>query len=554
MKKFIKWTGIILGGFILLIILLIIIIFVNHDRYTISYPSGGKLSENQAAYDVIYYDLDLEIHAADQSISGMVAIKLNSVIDNLAVVELDLIDNFTVNNVNQGLEFVHDDDKLLITLEKPLKAGEQIDLEISYAGQPLEAIYPPWIGGFVWSEDSSGADWIGVSCQGEGADIWFPCKDHPSDEPDSAAINITVPESYYCVSNGLLRGFSNTRDGYLTYHWFTGYPINTYNININIGKYEIVEGKYTTEGGSVMPVNYYVLPQSRKGAERLVEMAIDMLETYRKFYGEYPFTREKFGLVQTDYLGMEHQTINAYGNNYEFRNFAGVEFDWLMLHEMGHEWWGNKVTVSDYADFWLQEGICTYGEALYILDRAGEEAYHDYMSTIRRRIRNRNPIIPDKKDALSSEVYQSDIYTKGAYFMHTMRFLLGDSIFFKSLMEFATDSMYTYQNFVSTGSLIDLLQKNSEKFYPGFAQMFLYTTDLPEIEVDSVAYNTYQIRIRNIDFKLPMEIKSDTSLTVMELGPDNIKINSTAFPVVDPKNWYYKKTYIRKSAKIYNSE
>ncbi len=549
MKKFLKWAGIVLGGLLILLVVLILIVFVSHDRYSLSYDSGGALSDNQAAYDIIFYDLDLEVKAEEQSISGSVTIKLESLDQDLTTIELDLIDNFTVENVNDGLEFSHDDGKLFVTLENPLLSGEQIDLKISYQGQPLEAIYPPWIGGFIWSQDSSGADWVGVACQGEGADIWIPCKDHPSDEADSVAINITVPAPLFCAANGLLQNISEPRPGFKTYHWFTRYPTNTYNINISVGNYELVEGTYQSEDNGDMPVHYYVLPQARDGADKLVSMAIDMLKTYRKYFGEYPFTREKFGLVQTDYLGMEHQTINAYGNNYKYQNFAGVEFDLLMLHEMGHEWWGNKVTVSSYSDFWIQEGICTYGEALFILDKAGEGAYHDYMSSIRARIRNRNPIIPDNPNAVSNEVYQGDIYTKGACFMHTMRYLLGDSVFFPTLKKFATDSIYTYKNFVSTDTYISLISEYSDNIYPDFINMFLYTTDLPEVVIDSVAAGTYQIAIRNIDFELPMEVTSSTSMAVMNLGKSPVEIKSDEWPRVDPENWFYKKTFMTKSAK-----
>jgi aminopeptidase N len=549
MTKFLKWFGIILGGLLIIILSFLAITFISHDRYAFSYDSGGKLSDNQAAYDITFYNIDLEIHVQDQSLSGTVSIHLNSLVENLSQIELDLIDNFSVEQINNGLEFEHDDNKLMVTLDQPLQPGEALILAITYSGQPVEAIYPPWIGGFVWSEDSSGLAWIGLACQGEGADLWIPCKDHPSDEADSAAISITIPEPLYCASNGLLQEISTPKQGFQTFHWFTGYPINTYNININIGNYTVVEDTYYTEDGTEMPVKFYVLPEYRDGAEGLVEMAIDMLKTYRKYYGEYPFIKEKFGLAYTDYLGMEHQTINAYGNNYKYEYFAGVEFDGLMLHEMGHEWWGNKVTVSDYKDFWIQEGICTYGEALYILSKAGENAYHDYMARTGARIRNRQPIIPDKSNALSSEAYQSDIYTKGAYFMHTMRFLLGDSIFFHSLKRFATDSLYTYKNFVSTETYISLLKEYTDQIYPEFIHMFLYTTNIPEVVIDSISTDTYQISVRNIDFELPMEVAIDDSIKIINLDKSPIEIKSHVQPLVDPKRWYYKNTIRKKSAK-----
>ena len=403
----------------------------------------------------------------------------------------------------------------------------------------MEAIRPPWIGGFNWSKDSLGNDWIGVSCQGEGAKIWFPCKDHPSDEPDSAAINITIPEEYYCASNGLLRNISTPRAGFRTFHWFTGYPINNYNINISIGKYEILSREYKALDGRVMPVHYYVLPEARKHADELLGMAVDMLYTYRKYYGEYPFTKEKFAIVHTDYLGMEHQTINAYGNNYRYTESNGIKWDGLMLHEMGHEWWGNKLTAADFADLWLHEGICSYGESLYQLEKAGEDAYHEYMAKTKSKIQNNSPIIP-KRNATTLDVYRGDIYTKGAFLMHSLRYILGDSLFFPTLKEFATDSQYTYQNLVTTDDFIQLVNKNAGMDYSKLLNFYLYTTEYPKILIDSTGVDEFQISIPNIDFIIPMEVKLDNQSKRIELSSEPITIHSETKPLVDEKDWFLK--------------
>jgi aminopeptidase N len=522
----------------------------SYDRYG-TYPSGGVLSEAQAQFDVLFYDLNLEVNSEDQSLSGYITIKIRNNSESLQSIELDLIDNFDVvkisDNLNNELQFEHDGGKLNIQTDFNLKFGETIDLSVYYEGQPIEALWSPWIGGFNWSKDSTGADWIGLACQGEGAKIWFPCKDHPSDEPDSAAINITIPEPYFCASNGILRNVTNPRPGFRTFHWFTSYPINNYNINISIGRYEAVTDTYHVEDGSTMPVTYYVLPGSRQKADTLVRMAIDMIGTYRKFFGEYPFTREKFGLVQTDYLGMEHQTINAYGNRYKFRNFQGITFDWLMLHEMGHEWWGNKVTVSDWADMWIQEGICVYGEALYVLDKAGEEAYHDYMREVQGKVQNKSPIIPGR-NITSSEVYQRDIYQKGASLMHSMRYILGDSVFFPALKRFATDSAYTYKNLVTNDDFISLFNGAPQHDFTEYINMFLLTTDLPQFEIDSIASDTYKIYGSNISFNLPIDLTLDGETERIQIGKDAIEVNCSSWPILDERGWYLKLVR-RKTAK-----
>ena len=348
-----------------------------------------------------------------------------------------------------------------------------------------------------------------------------------------------MPIDYFVAANGLLRNESYPKKGYKTYHWFTGYPINNYLINFGIGKFEVVEKSYITEKGDEMPVVFYVLPEMRSGADSLLDQALDMLYSYRKFFGEYPWVNEKFGLLNTSFLGMEHQTIIAYGNKYHNRKIANLNFDNLLLHEMGHEWWGNKVTVGDWADFWIQEGICTYGEALYVLDKSGEGAYHEYMARFQRRIWNRSPLI-GHKDATSDEAYGGDIYSKGAAFMHTLRFVLGDSIFFPTLKQFATDPAYTFPNFVNTDDLLNLLNKNSGKDLGKLFNLYLYTTDYPEIKIDSVSTNTFELSIPNIDFEIPMEVSYDGKIDTLQLSDKSIQINSKTRPVVDAKNWYLK--------------
>ncbi len=547
MKKFFKWFGIIIGIIILLIITLITYVLISHDRYGF-YPSGGSLSDNQSRYDVIYYGINLEVFADDQAIAGYIDVKIKAFNDSIHLIELDLIDNFDVNKISDGennlLEFKHDNDKLMIQLKETALVNSLIDLRVEYEGQPVEALFPPWIGGFNWSKDSSGADWIGLSCQGEGAKIWMPCKDHPSDEPDSVAINITVPESYYCAANGILRKVTQPKHGFKTFHWITHYPINNYDINFNIGMYEVIDSAYIAEDGTEMPVYFYVLPQSRKGARKHLAMAVDMLYIYRNIYDEYPFIKEKFAIVETDYLGMEHQTLNSYGNKYKYDTIGSLEVDWLMLHEMGHEWWGNKVTAKDWADLWIHEGICTYGEALYLREKIGEDAYHAHMDSIRSFVRNRKPIIP-KRDASSHEVYSSDIYMKGACLMHSLRFILGDDVFFRMLKEFVTDSAYTYKNLVTTNDFINLVRKYSKVDYSAYLNDFLYTTNLPKIKIDSMAQNEYEISIPNIEYGLPMEVTTSDNVVVRNLSKQPVEIKSTVKPVVDAKKWYIKTFFIK---------
>ena len=272
-------------------------------------------------------------------------------------------------------------------------------------------------------------------------------------------------------------------------------------------------------------------------ADSLVDMAIDMLKTLEQYYGEYPFAKEKFGLVETSYLGMEHQTINSYGNNYRMTKRQGTEFDLLMLHEMTHEWWGNKVTTIDWADFWIHEGIGTYSEALYVLHKTGEAGYHAHMAGKKREIKNKTPILL-AQPAASSKAYSGDLYRKGAYFMHSLRYALGDSIFFQTLHQFATDPAYTYQNPVETNDFLLLVNKNSGEDYSKFFKLFLETTELPNVVVDSLGNGKWNVSIPNIDFELPMELEIDGDRTSTILGNHPVLIDAESRIIVDPQNWY----------------
>lgn len=516
-------------------------IYIYYNGFKPEYKTGGLLSVNQARFDVSFYDINLEVFPEKERISGHTTIVLTSLSDSLSELEIDLIDTYRVDSViinNQPLPFKHYSDKVLISLAHPVNNLEMIRISIYYNGSPPEALRPPWQGGFTWDRDGEGNAWIGLSCQGEGAKIWFPCKDHPTDEPDSAAINITVPEKYFVAANGLLKSKSTPRDGFTTYHWLTLYPINNYLINFGVGLYQEVSTEYVAKDGSKMPVVFYTLPDLLEGSQDFVEEAAKMLKSYSTFFGEYPWKNEKCGLLNTPFSGMEHQTLISYGNRYR-RNYIGdFGYDALLLHELAHEWWGNKITVRDWSDFWIQEGIATYAECLYILDQQGEAAYHECMDETKERIRNSRPV-KSPPNTSSAEAYHSDIYSKGAAFMHSLRYILGDSVFFSSLMAFSNDSSF-YKNGVSTDDFLRLLNKNSAMELDDLFELYLETTELPHILVDSISVNTFEISIPNIDFEIPMDVYIERDVERIYLGPEAVEINSFVRPEVDPLNWFLK--------------
>ncbi len=547
MKKWFKWLAVFFGLVILFLAAFIVFFFVSHNRFGLI-PSGGKLNANQAAFDVGYYELNLKILPDQKSITGSAVIALRPFQTGLTQIELDLVDNFTVHSVHAlrpaVTSFSHDDNKLLLSFSDSLPLNQTVAIRVDYSGQPVEAIKPPWVGGFNWSKTKDGQDWIGLSCQGEGAKIWFPCKDHPSDEADSVRLNITVPKNLFCAANGILENVSTADSSWTTFHWMTRYPINNYNINISIGPYWEAESLYLTDSGTEMPVIFYHLPQSADKAAAHLSMAVDMLKTYRKFYGEYPFPKEKFGLVETDYLGMEHQTLNAYGNFFRYDTVNGQAYDWLMLHEMGHEWWGNQLTGADWADLWLHEGICTYGEALYMQEKGGTEAYHNHVLNFAKSISNKKPVLPHRP-ASSTEVYQRDIYFKGAYLMHSLRFMLGDSLFYTFLKDFATNPQYIMPNFAETEDFLNLLEKYGTKDVQEFCNLFLTGTSLPRFNITSISTGQYGFSVDYNGLHLPVEIRHDGQTDRLMLGPQPVVIQSQNEPEVDPQHWYLTADYLK---------
>ena len=501
-----------------------------------NYTSGGILHPKQATYDVTYYELSFNIFPEKKFLNAEATIFLDilSPIDSLL---LDLIGHYVVNEVkinNENFNFTHNDDILLINL--PNDISGLVKAYVLYEGKPPVAPNPPWNGGFTWSYDSAGNPWIGMSSANEGGKVFFPCKDHPSDRADSASITITIPKGLSAASNGkLLRTIHKNNTS--TFYWKTNYPIANYNLNFSIGKFYRYEDQFISIEGNKMPIIFYVLEENKGKAPVHIDMAINMIASHEKYFGEYPFIKEKFGLVETPYLGMEHQTINAYGNSFRYTELGGKPFDWLLLHELGHEWWGNKVKSKDWSDYWIHEGICTYADALYHREILGEKGYHKKMALAKSGIKNLIPIIP-KRNASTDEVYQGDIYSKGSYIMHSLRFMMGDHKFFRALKGFATLDSFTYDDLVSESDFTRYFSSVAKKDLSSFVHMILYTTKLPKVSITNIRKNQYKIEIVGLDIKIPVEIKTGKRIRRKVIGNEPVFLRSQSVPIIDPKNWY----------------
>ncbi len=503
--------------------------------------SGGKLSPDQAIMDIRHYTVSLTVNPEQQTIDGYTEIDLvlSQPADRLV---FDLINLMTVKKVwvnNKEAKVDHHDDKLIITSAGPFNAGK-IKAKIAYGGKPAISERAPWIGGFQWEKDSKENPWIAITCQGEGAKIYFPCKDHPSDEPNEGAdMIITVPKGLTVAAPGLLQKVT-TKKNQSTFHWKTNYTISNYCILFNVGKYKVAKRTYTTIDGNKVPIEYYALEENFDKAEKFLDLFEQSCRILEKYFGEYPWVKERIAASETPHLGMEHQTNIAYGNKYRYEKVGGKDFDWLLHHEFGHEWWANKVTNRDWGHMWIQEGICTFGDHLAVRELAGEEAYQQKMRETARHIQNKIPVVRgDEVD--SDSAYHGDIYGKGAFFMHTLRYVMGDDVFFPTLKKLATDPQYTYDNTVTTSDVEQLFSGAYGKSLKPLFHLFLYTTDKLEVLVKQNGEDKYAVRLLNIDIPLALDIVTDSGLQRITIDSKGTTITSKTPIQVDPKVFYLKK-------------
>ncbi len=522
----------------------VMVILVNNSFAQSAFTSGGKLKPEQAIMDVRHYNIALSMDIAKKSISGYAIINfyLSQPTNTLL---FDLLDSFTVKNVfvnGKKNAFEYHNNLITIHLASSLSAGKS-SVKVEYNGKPHVAIRPPWDDGFIWATDSSGNPWIAITAEAAGGKLYFPCKDHPSDEPDDGVdMFITVPKGLVVAGPGLLQKVT-TKNSTSTYHWKTIYNINNYSILFNIGKYKVVSRTYTTISGNHVPMEFYVLEEHADKAAHQLELLEMGAHIEEKYFGEYPWAKEKIAIAETPHLGMEHQTMNAYGNKFRYEKIGGMDYDWLMHHEFGHEWWGNKITAKDWADYWIHEGICSFGDALYIRDMAGEQAYINHFQMVALGIKNDKPIVSGK-DLDEETAYIGDIYSKGAFFMHTLRYVLGDSIFFPALKQFATDPRYTYNNLVSTDDIQQFFSKASGTDLKPLFDLYLRTTEKLEVKVLQIKKDKYLVKLLNIDMPLPLDIVTDNGTKRIPIIKKGVEITSNSLPQIDPDMYYLKKLII----------
>lgn len=514
-----------------------------NSRDILYLTSGGKLNPQQAIMDIRHYGIELEVNMVDHSIKGFTEVSLN-LSQKTDTLLLDLIHLYLVTKVkvnNKVAQFYQHDDKIFITNLMGFEQGNQ-KIIVEYHGLPPIAIKPPWDGGFTWTKDKSGNDWMSINIQGEGGKMYYPCKDHPSDEPNEGAdLKITIPAHLVVAGPGLLMGVK-TKNNKSTYHWKTNYTISNYCILFNIGKYKVVKDEYTTILNNKVPIEYYVLEEDTMHAKKLIETKKRDSKILEKYFGEYPWAKEKIGIAEVPNSGMEHQTMITFDNKFIYKTIGGQEYSANLFHEYAHEWWANKVTNKDWGHMWIQEGIGTYSEALAMLEIGGEAAYDEIIAAHRRGSRNKNPIVPNVDEATEEEVYSGgDIYGKGSFFMHSLRYVIGDEIFFPTLKKLSTDAKYTYDNFVTTNDVEQLFSGASQKNLKPFFDFFLRTTNVLELTIKEVGFQKYQVKVNNYFMTLPFDITTNGVTTKTFIPKDGILVTSSTPPQVDAKGFYLKK-------------
>lgn len=515
---------------------------VGQDRDISKLSSGGKLQPLQANMDIRHYTLSLNVDITKQTINGFVDIDV-LLAKTADTILLDLINLYQVSAITikgKALRFSHIDNKLYIVGEKAFTQGA-VKIRVNYSGQPPVAVRPPWSGGFTWTKDKSGNPWVAINCQKEGGRIYFPCKDHPSDEPNEGVdMFITVPDTLVVAGPGLLQKVTK-RKGNATYHWKTAYTISNYCVLFNIGKYAVVQKDFTTSNNHVVPIVFYVLEEDLKQADKLIELKARDTRILEKYFGEYPWYKEKIGICEVPNSGMEHQTNITFQNKFVYTRIGDNEYSDNLFHEYAHEWWANKVTNKDWAHMWIQEGIGTYAEALAHYELGGQAAYDKIISAHRRAIKYKKPMVGG--DELSEdETYAfTDIYTKGSFFMHSLRYLIGDEIFLPTLKKLATDSAYTYDNFVTTTDVEQLFSKAAQQNLKPFFDFFMRTTDVLDFTVKETGFNQYTVRLTNYFMPLKLEVATATGKETIIIGKEGIKLQSTTPPIIDPTGYYLKK-------------
>lgn len=474
----------------------------------------GSITPERSWWDLSYYHLAVKVDPVKKTFTGKNTIQYK-VLHPSQRMQVDLQPPMKIEKVVQNgknVPFERDGNVYYILLKEPQKKGAVNSVDVYFGGKPPVSIKPPWSGGITWGEDAKGNPFIANANQGEGASLWWPCKDHMYDEVDSMLISVNVPGNLMDVSNGRLRGVEELKDGTKTYHWFVNNPINNYGVNVSVGDYVHFSEKYQGEKG-VLDCDYYVLRYNLPKAKKQFKQVSKMLQALEHWFGPYPFYEDGYKLVEVPYLGMEHQSAVTYGNGYQngykgtdlSRTGHGFKFDFIIVHESGHEWFANNITNRDIADMWIHESFTSYSEALYLDYHFGKEVASEYVRGTRYRIKNDRPIIGHYE---VNHEGSGDMYFKGANMLHTLRQIVNDDEKWRQILRGLNQDFY--HQTVTSEQIENYLSAKTEMDLSPFFDQYLRTTKVPLLEY-RVLEDGLEYRWNNVvdGFAMPLKVYLD---------------------------------------------
>ena len=468
------------------------------DIYNKADSLRGELTPLRTCYDIQYYHLDVKVDIDKKFISGSNLFKFQAV-ERFNKLQFDLFDNLSVDKVEykgKSLPLSREYNAVFVDFPDYIEKGKLDSFTVHYSGNPIQATRAPWDGGFDWKKDSNGKPWVATACQGLGASVWWPNKDHQSDEVNSMLISVSVPNEVMNVSNGRLIKTEKLKNGYTKYHWRVENPINNYNVALNIGDYAHFKETYKGEKGP-LSVDYYVLKENAGKIDHLKKNANETLKAFEHWFGPYPFYEDGYKLVETAHLGMEHQSAIAYGNKYQngylggdgSRTGWGKKWDFIVVHESGHEWFGNNITAKDLGDMWIHESFTNYSEALFIDFFYGKEASQAYVNGNRRGIQNDSPI---QGPYNVNKEGSGDMYNKGGVLHNMIRTMIdNDEKWLKILRGL---NQVFYHKTVDYNDILGYMSQESGINLDKTFEQYVRRTSIPTLEVIENNPGVFMIR------------------------------------------------------------
>ncbi|APX99792.1 M1 family metallopeptidase [Lacinutrix venerupis] len=507
----------------------------------------GSITPEREWWDLTYYHLDIKVNPEEKTIIGKNTITYK-VLQPYQVLQIDLQKPLTLTKVTQNdqeLEIKHDGNAHFVTLKNQQNVGDINSVVAHYKGKPREAVRAPWDGGISWKKDKNGKHFIASSCQGLGASVWWPNKDHMYDEVDSMDISVTIPKELMNVSNGRLKSIVDNKNETITTNWHVANPINNYGVNINIGDYVNFSEVYKGEKGD-LDMNYYVLKDNLDKAKEHFKDAPKMMKAFEHWFGPYPFYEDSFKLVEVPYLGMEHQSSVTYGNQY-LKGYLGkdlsgtgwgLKFDFIIIHEAGHEWFANNITNVDIADMWIHESFTAYSESLFLDYYYGTQASADYVIGTRQSIQNDRPLIG--KYNVNNEG-SGDMYYKGANMLHTLRQLINNDEKWRQILR-GLNSEFYHQT-VTTQQIENYLAQESGLNLQGFFDQYLRTTKIPELQYaingKKLTYK-WNNAVKNFVIPIQIEVNGVSQWITPTLENQTLKLKTKNPKIVVDRDFYIK--------------